>query len=219
MNLRGAGVLALLASLPAFAMAGEQTSYSISGSVQLSASGRQRVESGEVVDTLVYFVPANGARSAPPGHFTVYTHDRDFSPGAMAVPLGSTVTFVNQDEVRHNVFSSAPGSAFNLGYQAPGETIDHVFGRAGLVLVSCNVHHSMEFDVMVVPTVYRTHAGSDGSFVLTGVPAGPGTLYFWNPRARLASQPVSVPATGDVRQALVAMQDRVRVELNSEDSP
>lgn len=219
MNLRGAGILALLASMPALAAAEEKPVYTVSGSVQLSAGGRQRMESGEVADTLVYFVPANGGRSAPPGKFTVYTHDRDFNPGAMAVPLGSTVTFVNQDEVRHNVFSSSPGAAFNLGYQAPGETIDHVFSRPGLVLVSCNVHHSMEFDVMVVPTVYRTRAKDDGTFVLKGVPAGPGTLYFWNARATLASQPVSVPATGSVRQAMVAMKERVPVELNSEDSP
>ncbi|MEO5831385.1 MAG: hypothetical protein ABIQ36_12545 [Rhodanobacter sp.] len=191
----------------------------LSGHVSLKASRGQQIDAGEQADTLVYFVPASGGSRARPGHYTVYTHNRDFSPEAIAVPLGSTVTFVNLDDVRHNVFSVTPGAAFDLGYQGSGEKADHAFGRAGIVLVSCNVHHSMELDVLVVPSPYLVKVGADGDFTLAGLPAGPGTLYFWNPRAQLVSQKVRLPMGAAVSQQILAVRPRLTTALNAGEQP
>ena len=187
----------------------------VSGRVELTAAKGQQVDAGEQADTLVYFVPDNGGRRPKPGHYTVYTHNRDFSPEALAVPLGSTVSFVNLDDVRHNVFSVTPGAAFDLGYQASGEKVDHAFARPGIVLVSCNVHHSMELDVLVVPSPYMAKVGGNGNFVLAGLPAGPGTLYFWNPRAQPVSQKVSLPLAAVVRQQIMVVRPRLTTALNA----
>lgn len=198
---------------PAFASA------QISGHVDLRAASGQQVAAGEPADTLVYFVPGNGGARVRAGRYSVYTHNRDFNPEAMAVPQGSTVTFVNLDDVRHNVFSVTPGSAFDLGYQGSGEKAAHVFSRAGIVLVSCNVHHSMELDMLVVPTPYFSKVSVDGSFILRGLPAGAGTLHFWNPRAQPASQSVTLPMSGAVRQQLLAIKPRMTTELNAVTTP
>lgn len=185
----------------------------ISGSIELQAAPGQRIEPGEQVDTLVYFVPQEPVAAPKPGRFTVYTHNRDFSPGALAVPLGSTVTFTNLDEVRHNVFSVTPGSAFDLGFQADGESASHVFTHAGAVLISCNVHRSMEVDLWVIPSPYVGRVAADGSFRVHGVPAGPGTLQIWNPRARPVSMPARAPASG-LRERLLLINPRVKTELH-----
>ena len=174
----------------------------ISGHVNLTAGRGQQVEPGDQDHTLVYYVPASGGARVRPGQFNVYTHNRDFSPEALAVPLGSTVTFVNLDDVRHNVFSVTPGSGFDLGYQASGQKVSHVFSHAGIVLVSCNVHRSMELDVLVVPSPYSAKVAADGSFTLRGLPSGPGTLHFWNPRAQPVSQALTLPFGGAVKQTL-----------------
>ncbi|HWU77193.1 MAG TPA: hypothetical protein VN043_11880 [Rhodanobacter sp.] len=187
----------------------------LSGHVELVGGRGQQVVAGEQVDTLVYFVPGAGAAHAKPGHYTIYTHNRDFSPEAMALPEGSTVTFVNLDDVRHNVFSVTPGSSFDLGYQAAGEKADHVFSHAGIVLVSCHVHRSMELDLLVVPTPYFAKVAADGSFTLHGLPAGAGTLHFWNPRAQPLSKQVSLPMTGAANGRLVATKPRMVTELNA----
>ncbi|WP_133949486.1 cupredoxin domain-containing protein [Rhodanobacter sp. TND4FH1] len=187
----------------------------LNGHVDLVAARGQQVEVGEQADTLVYFVPDKGGSRARPGRYTVYTHNRDFSPEALAVPLGSTVTFVNLDDVRHNVFSVTPGAAFDLGYQGSGEKANHAFSRAGIVLVSCNVHHSMELDILVVPSAYMARVGADGHFTLGGLPAGPGTLHFWNPRAQPASQKLSLPMNGAVSQRIVASRPRLTTALNA----
>jgi plastocyanin len=206
-----------VAELPVAAPAA--ATLKLSGHVSLTASRGQQIDAGEQADTLVYFVPANGGSRARAGHYTVYTHNRDFSPEAIAVPLGSTVTFVNLDDVRHNVFSVTPGAAFDLGYQGSGEKADHAFGRAGLVLVSCNVHHSMELDVLVVPSPYMVKVGADGNFTLAGLPAGPGTLHFWNPRAQPVSQKVTLPMSAAVSQQILAVRPRLTTALNAGGQP
>ena len=191
------------------------SSVMLRGQVLLTAGSGQRVSSGDVADTIVYFVPAAPFARPAPGTFTVYTQNRAFNPAALAIPLDSTVHFVNLDDVRHNVFSVTPGSAFNLGYQGSGQSAAHRFGNPGLILISCNVHRTMELDLLVVPSPYATKVSADGAFALRGLPGGPGTLYFWNPRARLAAQKIVVPAD-NVQQRLVAIKPRMNTELDTE---
>lgn len=185
----------------------------------LTASRTQSITSADTADTLVYFVPREASARTHPGHYTIYTDHHAFDPGAMAIPLGSTISFVNLDSVDHNVFSVTPGSAFNLGYQSHGQTASHTFEHAGLVLISCNVHPGMKVDVLVEPTPFVATVAADGSFVMRGVPAGPGTLYAWNPRARIASQPISVPREAPVQLQLTVTRPRVETTLYTGKQP
>lgn len=203
----------LLAGLPGYVKA--VTNHTeIAGQVALVAGAGQTLAQGEVTDTLVYFVPKEGKVRVHPGTYTIYTVNMDFRPAAMAIPLGSTVKFTNLDQVLHNLYSATPDSTFDFQFQASGQSIAHTFTHAGPVLISCNVHRFMELDLLVVPTSYMAQVSANGHFSLRGLPPGPGTLYFWNPRATLSQQSISVPADG-VKQQLVAMKPRVATELNA----
>lgn len=208
-----AWVLIPMATYASSSLAKERSSE-VSGSVALSAGPGQSVAPGDIANTLVYFVPAKGRVHIKPGHFTVYTVNHDFRPAAMAVPEGSTVTFTNLDELLHNLYSATPASTFDFQFQASGQSISHSFTHAGLVLIGCSVHRSMELDLLVVPTPYVSQVGADGHFVLHGVPQGAGQLYFWNPRTGLVQSSVSAPDAG-VRQQLVAVKPAVATELNA----
>jgi hypothetical protein len=189
------------------------------GRLTLTAGRGQQVTPGEAVDSVVYYVPAIGAPAPRPGHYNMYTIDRDFKPSAMIVPFGSTFTFVNQDDVRHNVFSVTPGSAFNVGFQAPGQSADQAMKGTGLVLVSCNVHRSMEGEVMIVPSAYASKVAADGSFALRGLPAGQGDVYFWNPRGVLSKQSVKLPMSGPLDLSLEVRRPRVTTEVDVGSQP
>lgn len=201
------------------AAAASDAALELRGRLSLTAGRGQALVPGELVDSVVYYVPASGAPRPRAGRFNIYTLNRDFKPAAMAVPIGSTVRFVNQDEVRHNVFSVTPGSSFDLGYQAPGQSADQVLNRAGVVLVSCNVHRSMETDVLVVPSAYAAKVGADGRFVLRGIPAGAGKLYYWNPRGALGAKAITLPASGEVAVTMQAVRPRVLTEIDVGSAP
>ena len=185
----------------------------IAGHVELAANPGQTLATGEVTDTVVYFVPEAGAPRVHPGAYTVNSVDMDFRPGAMVVPAGSKIRFANLDQVLHNVYSSTPGSVFDYQFQKVGDVVERRFTTPGAVLVSCNVHHFMEFDLLVLPTPYASSVGADGSFTLRHVPSGPGTLYFWNPRTQIRTQAVTAHGQ-NVTQRLVAIKPRVTTELH-----
>ncbi|MDN5924338.1 MAG: hypothetical protein L0H70_05000 [Xanthomonadales bacterium] len=188
----------------------------IQGRITLSASSEQPVSAADLANTLIYFVPtAAAARALPhPGNFTVYTSHHQFNPGAIAIPLGSTLHFTNLDGVDHNVYSATPGSSFNLGYQSHGETTSHAFAHDGLVVINCNVHSSMEVDVMVVPSTYVTRSDTSGRFTLHGLPTGPGTLYVWNPRAHVTHRALNLPSSTPFTVNLTTIKPRLATEFD-----
>lgn len=165
------------------------TSTSLRGQVVLDASSGQNVAPGEISDAVLYFMPDGGSRHVKPGNFLIYTHNKQFDPQLLVVPVGSTVKFPNQDEILHNVYSTTPGSTFDLGIYGNGGVGEYTFRKPGLVLIHCNVHEGMQSDVLVLDTPYIARPAVDGTFDLAGLPAGPGRLMLWHPRA---ARPVPV---------------------------
>ncbi len=185
-------------------------SGSVSGRIELVAGGRQSVTAGEVADGVVYFLPKAGAARPKPGRFTIDTQSKGFAPSLLVVPLGSSVRFPNTDMILHNVFSRTPGAEFDLGTYGKGETRQHVFNKAGLVLVNCNVHANMRATVLVLATPHYVRPGKDGRFMLKDLPPGAGTLVFWHPRATAAqSLALSSAPTAPVLRRLTADKPRL----------
>ena len=59
---------------------------------------------------VVYAEPVGEHEPPKPGHYELKQHSKTFIPHVLAVPVGSTVTFPNDDPIFHNVFSlSRPG--------------------------------------------------------------------------------------------------------------
>ena len=180
------------------------TGNTLSGRLELAAGSAGAILPGELADGLVYFLPKAGAPKPKPGTFSIDTRSKGFSPALLVVPQGSTVRFPNRDTILHNVFSRTPGSSFDFGHYGPGESKQYVFNKPGLVIVNCNVHHNMRADVVVLATPYYTRPDRSGRYTLAGLPAGPGTLVFWHPRAQAQSVAVALPAAAAVTRKLTA---------------
>lgn len=148
-------------------------------------------------NTVIYLVREGGAipRSVPTNS-SIAMNQRSFVPRVRVVTPGSTVAFPNQDPFSHNIFSTTPGTTFDLGLYPSGRSRDATFRRVGEFPVYCNIHPRMTAYVIVAPSPYYAMAGADGRYTVSGVPAGDYTLTVWHERAPKVEQRVTVTANG-----------------------
>ena len=107
--------------------------------------------------------------------------DLKFLPRVLAVQVGSTVEFPNDDRVFHNVFSFHDGKRFDLGLYPTGTTKHVTFDRPGVSRLFCNIHPRMAGYVMAVASPYFAVSDASGHFTLRGVPAGAHVYHAWRP--------------------------------------
>jgi len=112
--------------------------------------------------------------------------NKTFQPRVLAVPLGSTVDFPNNDPIHHNVFSLSGSQPFDLGLYRAGDSRSRTFTAPGMYRVFCNIHPQMSAIIIVAPSGYTTVAATDGRFTLD-LPSGRYRLTAVSERASAAS--------------------------------
>jgi plastocyanin len=140
---------------------------------------------------IVYAEPVDRAAPARPGTSQLVQRDKTFIPGVLAVPVGSTVDFPNQDEIFHNVFSLSSPAPFDLGLYRAGATKKRTFAQPGAYRVFCNIHPQMTAFIVVVPTPYVATVGADGRYSLE-LPPGTYRVTARSDRASPATVEVAV---------------------------
>jgi plastocyanin len=133
---------------------------------------------------------------APKDHPVMDQKGLLFSPHIMAVQQGTTVEFLNSDNVQHNVFWTSVGNdkkaGHNLGTWPKGEKRPYTFDKAGVVPLFCNVHPDMEGYIVVSPTPYFAETDDSGNYTIKDVPDGSYNLTVWHEGAKDQSKPVNV---------------------------
>jgi plastocyanin len=140
-------------------------------------------------------------RPVAPMKVEIRQRNETFVPRVVAVTVGSSVTFPNDDPVYHNVFSLSRPRNFNLGRYPRGHTRDVQFARPGIVKVFCDIHSHMSATVMVFNHPWFSVPAEDGAFELDAVPAGEREITAWHERLGDTTQRIRVdagrPATTD----------------------
>jgi len=113
-----------------------------------------------------------------------------FIPRAVAVTVGSEVSFPNGDPFYHNVFSLSRPRTFDLGRYPTGQTRTVRFDKPGLIKVFCQIHSHMSASVMVFDHPWFAVPDGEGRFELNDVPPGARSLVAWH--ERLGETAVSV---------------------------
>jgi hypothetical protein len=109
--------------------------------------------------------------------------DKRFAPHVMAVPVGSTVNFRNEDEIFHNVFSLSPVASFDTGLHKAGVDTPQKFDKPGIVELLCNIHATMLGYLVVVDSPYYAVTDGSGAFQIKGVPPGNYEATIWHETA------------------------------------
>ena len=201
-----------IATLVALLLTAEvATSAALSGRVELDERGKASAEVGAAI---VYFVPDQRVGAAAPVRAEIMTRNRRFLPRTLAVPVGSSVRFPNDDAIQHNVFSVSPGNRFDLGRYGKGNGRAQTLGAPGVVRIFCNVHRDMAATVLVLDTPFVTQPDAAGRFAIEGVPPGAGTLHVWHPRAEPWKGSVVVPSADSLQVTLTATLPAVPSHLD-----
>ena len=125
---------------------------------------------------------------APPPNQIITQREKTFLPHVLAVPLGTTVQFRNDDRIYHNVFSIAKPNDFDAGIRASGATYTKTFTHPGAVELLCNIHSTMNAYVFVVDSPLYAKAQASGAFSIRGVAPGHYELSAWHEAASTISR-------------------------------
>lgn len=159
----------------------------------------QAVRAVQDLPTVVWVEGDFGTVPPPSLPVVMAQQDTAFVPGALTVPVGTTLRFPNRDPFFHNVFSYSATARFDLGRYPRGESKDVVLTQPGLVKIYCEVHDFMRSVVLVTSSPFHTVTDGEGRFRVEGLPPGGHTLVFWHADLGELRQVVQVPAEGTVR--------------------
>jgi plastocyanin len=160
------------------------SSADLTGTVQVSGTPAQHV--------IVWLEVSGTAGPSEPHKVVLDQRNLAFQPRVLAVRVGTTVEFPNNDKVFHNVFSHRDGKKFDLGMYPKGVVKRIVFDRPGLARVFCNIHPNMAAYILAVDSPYFAVSDERGVFDIAGIPTGTYTYHAWRPGGRELTGAVTV---------------------------
>lgn len=152
----------------------------------------------DLSDSVISVEDLEGPFPAPDKPAVLDQKELRFVPHVLAIQVGTTVEFPNSDPVSHNVFSISDAKRFNLGLYTRGTARRLKFDRPGIVELLCNVHLEMSAFIVVLKNPYFARPGPDGTYRITGVPAGRHRLRCWHERLHAQERTVAVSEAGSV---------------------
>jgi plastocyanin len=103
-----------------------------------------------------------------------------YVPHILPIQAGTKVVFKSEDPELHNVYARGLKKVlFNDAVLPNMQSAPKTFDEIGPVKLSCNVHKEMGAWIIVLQNPYFTVPDKDGSFTISGVPAGTYSVKFW----------------------------------------
>ena len=148
---------------------------------------------------VVYIDSVPGKTFLPPVQNAIMDQVRmAFVPHVLVILKGTTVNFLNDDPVQHNVYWPAINHdrklAHNMGTWPQGIVKSFTFNELGDVPLLCKVHSEMSGYIVVVPTPYFGLTDKEGNYTIKNVPPGKYMLKTWSEKAQPTTQAVTVRA-------------------------
>ncbi|MGH7606064.1 MAG: carboxypeptidase regulatory-like domain-containing protein, partial [Gemmatimonadales bacterium] len=155
---------------------------------------------GALGNVFVYVQSGLPAGAQYPAPSTPVVLDQDgcrYHPHVFGVMVGQSVEIRNSDPVLHNIKAQASKNRpFNISQPSAGMKTTRTFSAPEvMVALECNVHGWMNAYAGVRPDPFFAVSGEDGSYRITGLPAGTYTIEAWHERYGTQTATVTVAGT------------------------
>lgn len=142
-------------------------------------------------------LPAGQTYPAPQEPVVLDQRNCHYQPHVVGALKGQTVKILNSDGTLHNVHSfSKVNPAFNMAMPSSTKEKEKVFAKSeGMFNVKCDIHPWMEAWIGIVDHPFFAVSKTDGTFEITGLPAGTYELEAWHEKAGTKTAKVTVGAT------------------------
>jgi hypothetical protein len=155
---------------------------------------------GELQNVFVYVKEGiSGTYPAPAEPAKLDQQGCMYAPHVQGVRVGQQVQIVNSDQTLHNVNCKPTKSqAFNLAQPKPMTSTKSFGAPEVMVKCVCNVHPWMAAYIGVLDHPFFGVSGADGTFAISGMPAGTYTVEAWHEKFGTQTQQVTV-ADGEAK--------------------
>ena len=149
-------------------------------------------DSGELKNAFVWIKEGADNYPAPEEHAVLDQNGCIYSPHVLGVQVDQVVDILNTDGTLHNVHSLPKlNPQFNVAMPKFKKKKEVTFTKQEMMFpIKCDVHPWMKCYVAVVNHPFFDVTGEDGTFEISGLPAGTYTLEVWH--EKLGTKTVSV---------------------------
>ncbi|CAI3789481.1 hypothetical protein AHFPHNDE_03178 [Pseudomonas sp. MM227] len=139
-----------------------------------------------------------------------------YLPHVLAVATGTSVSFPNSDNIRHQVYSFSPAKRFELRLYEGTPSKPELFDKPGVVVLGCNIHDWMLGYIYVTDDPWFAVSDEQGRVRFDQLPAGRYHVSLWHPR----SVDAQVQPGGEIDMTATAMTQNytLKVEATADDA-
>ncbi len=133
---------------------------------------------GDLANVLVYVKEGAGNYPAPSTGVTLLQKGCQYHPHVFGIQVNQPLEIMNGDNTLHNVHAMPViNDAFNVGQPSQGMVTEKKFTKPEMpVKFKCDVHSWMHCMTGVFTNPFFSVSDTDGSFKISGLPAGSYTL-------------------------------------------
>jgi plastocyanin len=190
----GLRVLAMAAALAATVTA------AFAGELVVAVTGKDSAPVGDAVVSVRPEAADAAASLAPnvPDAAVIGQHDLTFNPFVTLIRRGGAVTFTNNDNTGHHVYSFSPVRQFQMVLKKGEKSAPVTFDMPGVAAVGCNIHDQMLAYVYVSDAPLGLITKPEGKADFADLPPGRYIVDVWHPNLKPGDEtPSQTVAIGD----------------------
>lgn len=136
-----------------------------------------------VPDVVVYLLPLAGQTLTQTSEIvTISQNKKAFTPYITVSQSGNKVSFENQDDITHHIYSAGNHNKFSFKMKSGDVHLSEPFNNATEIAMGCNIHDWMSGSLLIVDTPYFSKTDKNGLASFSLEQLGQYQIVVWHPQ-------------------------------------